>query len=249
MAGFLDPKERIIDMVLTDTGKQLLMQGNLHFVYWVPFDDEVDYSPPNPVPQPDQTVDQRRVQLLESPLVMEAKTGYKGLNYVLEDTTNVNRPMFTAHPGVGQTSPIPWASILARTEYPPGVSVFSTAALDAQPTGTVNVVVQQQKQTLLYLQLDQSGAPITQPTSSQTSYQRYGSNDSVVQANYAPGELPSHFKPEGFLVTMYLSTTLGSGSSSGTLLNQGGYEEVVHNRDSTGSIVYRNDLLLTNYTP
>ena len=45
MAGFLDAKERVIDLVLTDQGKQLLLKGQLNFCYWIPFDDEVCYQP------------------------------------------------------------------------------------------------------------------------------------------------------------------------------------------------------------
>jgi hypothetical protein len=45
MAGFLDSQQRIIDMVLTSRGKLLLSNGELRFVYWAAFDDEVDYHP------------------------------------------------------------------------------------------------------------------------------------------------------------------------------------------------------------
>lgn len=91
--GFLDPKERVLDIVLTDTGKQLLLKGELRFSYWIPFDDEVDY------------------QSLEDPLIVEATSGRFGLNNTQEDTTNLFRPMFTAKPGTGHVSPIPSVSL------------------------------------------------------------------------------------------------------------------------------------------
>ena len=87
--GFLDPKERVLDIVLTDTGKQTLLKGALRISYWVPYDDEVNY------------------QSLEDPLIVEATAGKFGLNNTQEDLTNVKRPMFTAKPGVGHSYPIP----------------------------------------------------------------------------------------------------------------------------------------------
>ena len=92
--GFLDPKERVLDIVLTDTGKQNLLKGSLRISYWIPYDDEVNY------------------QSLEDPLIVEATAGRFGLNNTQEDMTNVNRPMFTAKPGVGHSHPIPSMTVL-----------------------------------------------------------------------------------------------------------------------------------------
>lgn len=42
--SFLDPKERIMDIILTQEGRRLLSQGNLQVKYYRFFDDEVDYQ-------------------------------------------------------------------------------------------------------------------------------------------------------------------------------------------------------------
>lgn len=44
MAGFLDSESQIIDMVLTGHGKKLLSHGQLRFVYWAAYDDEIMYD-------------------------------------------------------------------------------------------------------------------------------------------------------------------------------------------------------------
>lgn len=41
--GFLDPKERILDIILTEKGRELLSKGELVIKYYAFFDDEVDY--------------------------------------------------------------------------------------------------------------------------------------------------------------------------------------------------------------
>lgn len=43
---FLDPKERIMDVILTQHGRKLLSQGKLIVKYYRFFDDEIDYVPP-----------------------------------------------------------------------------------------------------------------------------------------------------------------------------------------------------------
>jgi hypothetical protein len=42
--GFLNPKERIIDIKLTQKGRELLSQGKLKVKFFSLFDDEVDYK-------------------------------------------------------------------------------------------------------------------------------------------------------------------------------------------------------------
>ncbi len=43
--GFLDSKERIVDVILTPEGRRQLASGELEFVYYSFWDDEVDYDP------------------------------------------------------------------------------------------------------------------------------------------------------------------------------------------------------------
>lgn len=42
--AFLDPKERVLDIVLTDYGRQLLAENSLNFVYYAFSDEGIDYS-------------------------------------------------------------------------------------------------------------------------------------------------------------------------------------------------------------
>lgn len=222
MAGFLDPKECVIDLVLTDTGKSLLMKGDLQFVYWIPFDDEVDYDPPA-TPRVDQTLADRQIELLETPLIREATMGYKGLNLRAEDTTNLHRPMYSAAPGVGQNSPLPQLKVDTTT-------------------GVVSV-----RQTPLkkYYGPDL----IAQMSSSIVGFKRETFDEFRVLAGYdhgASGSLPADTKTEGFLITMHTSGVLKKDDNQQDV---GGFAEVIHNFDSTGSIVYSNDLKLINYTP
>jgi hypothetical protein len=236
MAGFLDPKERVIDMVLTDTGKMLLMKGELRFVYWVPFDDEVDYSPPDPLLTTSlgQTQDERRTELTESPLIREATMGYRGLNLVEEDNTNVHRPMYTAPPGVGHTSPLPQMV----------VDIGS---------GSVDITIEQRKLTKTYVEKDQDGKIVGgQIGPFQIGVQRGHASSVDLLARYSTGSYTPDHGLEGFLLTIYQSSSYvakeimcGSFSISGS----GGFKEVLHNRDSAGNIVYLNDLKVKVYQP
>lgn len=239
MAGFLDPKERVLDMILTETGKQLLMKGELRFVYWIPFDDEVDYNP-NVVNldlgHAQQTVEERKRELMETPLTTEARMGYRGLNLVAEDLTNVHRPMFTAVPGVGVSTPLPQASVDADT---------------------IVISIEQKKLTKTYVQVDKYGNPVGGQVGPMTvGYQRSNGSSVDINATYSTGAFTSDSQLEGFLLTMYQSssqvnTSVGTGTLSGTytLSGSGGHAEVLHNRDSGGNIVYHNNLTLTVKTP
>lgn len=148
MAGFLDSKERVIDMVLTDVGKSLLLKGDLRFTYWIPFDDEVDYNPEfigeyqggvfvSALDMSGSDYQDARTRKTEDPLVREATMGYRGLAYAEVDTTNVYRPMYSAPPGVGQTYPLLEAAAVFNTnsldpvtsaslQFPDGVFYQST---------------------------------------------------------------------------------------------------------------------------
>ncbi len=239
MSGFLDSKERVIDMVLTETGRRLLMKGELRFVYWIPFDDEVDYDPSVVVLDPgheNQTIGERKAELTETPLVREASSGYRGLNLVAEDLTNVHRPMFTAAPGVGLTSPLPQAVV---------------------DSGPVTVQISQKKLTKTFVQRDANGNAVGgQVGPVLVGYQRSDASSVPVHATYSTGSFTQDSQLEGFLVTMFQSSSQVSRAiGTGTLADvyvisgSGGHEEVMHNRDSRGNIAYRNDLTLTVNTP
>lgn len=223
MAGFLDPKEQVIDMVLTDVGKSLLMKGDLFFAYWIPFDDEVDYFPQTE-PRVSQTLEERAYELMETPLTREATLGYKGLNFAAKDTTNVIRPMFTAPPGVGHSFPIPRMGL---------------------NTGSLTATVQQKKITKIYTQ-EQSGEVPATSTIVDGGFMRFGASEAQLNAGFAQGVYPDGTQLEGFLVTVYHSQSIAT-DPQGEIT--GGYEEILNNFDSAGNIVYRNDLKVRNYTP
>lgn len=42
--AFLDPKEEMLKLILTDYGKKKLSEGKLKIKYYSFFDDEVDYG-------------------------------------------------------------------------------------------------------------------------------------------------------------------------------------------------------------
>jgi len=86
--GLLDPKESVVDLVLTGHGKMLLSQGQLRFVYWAAFDDEVIYDMSG--------------SIVEDPLQREAVSGYQLFgNLIGRDMCNVNRALMTVPPGQG----------------------------------------------------------------------------------------------------------------------------------------------------
>jgi len=218
MPGFLDAKERVIDMVLTDTGKNLLLKGGLQFVYWIPFDDEVDYDPHvNDSGSRDAgDLAIRKQELTETPLIREATMGYRGLNYREEDTTNVNRPMYSAPPGVGQNYPLP--------------------QLVPSFTGTTVSV----KQALMT-----SYGPENEPPQV-IGIRRYDATISNLDVRYDAASFPVDTQTEGFLITLYKSSSLKVDETGSVI---GGFQEVLHNIDSSGSIAYLNDLRLYNHTP
>lgn len=209
--GFLDPKERIIDFVLTGVGKGLLTRGDLVFKYWAPFDDEVDYYPPVDGQRADQTEDQRRQEITETPLVREACSGYSVKNLSDDDQTNVQRPLYTAMLGSGHEAPLP------------KVSVSPSSA---------SIEFSQRKTSVVYEYRDESGNVINKVGPVETGVERFGASEVLVEASYPVGSVAGEGRSGGFLVTVY-----ASGSDQY-------YEEVLHNRDSSGDVVYKNDLKL-----
>lgn len=249
MGGFLDSKERIIDMVLTDTGKSLLLKGDLHFVYWIPFDDEVDYDPSingewlggQFIPSSSLAVDDKlslQTRLTEDPLIREASMGYRGLNNRQVDFTNVHRPMYSAPPGVGQTYPMVKAAVSYGTE---------------ETKGFVEVEVQQQKKSTLFVQYDDKGQTIIRTfDTGQSAFERTSTSQPKISADYplSHNEFPKDMQVEGFLVTMYHSSTLKTEKDEfNNDIVIGGFQEILQNRDSKGNIVYRNDLSVDVFKP
>lgn len=209
--GFLDPAERVVDMVLTEVGKISMMRGELRFVYWVPFDDEVDY-------RLSQT-------LLETPLIREATMGYRGLNMVEEDTTNVHRPMYSASPGVGLTAPLPQLSVDA--------------------TGSLVIRIDQQKIERFYSQKAADGTVIAAATTVD-GFDRKVAGDSTLVFSYS-GSYDPGFALEGVLCTVYQTQSDSAQqilTGSYTISGSTRYQEVLPTRNSNGDVAYRNDLVI-----
>lgn len=217
MAGFLDAGERVIDLVLTDTGKQLLLNGKLRFAYWIPFDDEVNYQPvvtvdhlSGTLPTPDDitaAITAASQSMLEDPIIREASYGYRGLNDIQEDTTNLQRPLFTAVPGVGHISPIP-EMIVSTDTATVQVTQYSTSKRMVRKNELGNIVA-----TSMY----------------DDGFRRIAGQGTNVDITYSTGSFSPDQALEGFLVTMYQNV-------SGTL------KEVVHNAGADGQVAYLNDL-------
>jgi hypothetical protein len=109
----LDSKERVIDMVMTGRGKELLLQGRLKFAYWAAFDDEVDYDPyvAGSGSMSEGELNQARQRLTEDPLVRECCASYKLGNMTLDDNVSINRPLYTLSPGGGVQDVSPLVSM------------------------------------------------------------------------------------------------------------------------------------------
>lgn len=97
MSGFLDKKTRVIDMVLTDYGKEMLSKGKLNFSYYAFSDDEVDYDPwiqnSGSLSQTELTAS--KVEQVENTLVREAVFGREfGSSPSSIDETNIKNLLF-----------------------------------------------------------------------------------------------------------------------------------------------------------
>jgi hypothetical protein len=77
MAGFLDERTTVVDMVLTDYGRTLYSQGELDFAYYAFSDDEVDYDPyiSTSGSLNDDQLEEVRIDQIEATLVREAVFG------------------------------------------------------------------------------------------------------------------------------------------------------------------------------
>lgn len=187
--GFLDPKERVLDIVLTDTGKQLLLKGELRFAYWIPFDDEVNY------------------QDLNDPLIVEATSGRFGLNNTQEDTTNVNRPMFTASPGVGHSAPIPTMQVSSPDE--------------------LEVTIRQSQLVKRHVLRDVAGNEVSSSLAD-AGFQRTAAGAAYIDVGYLTGSFSNAKELEGFLVTVYQDV---SGTYHEVLHNRSSDGEVAYRND------------------
>lgn len=191
MGGFLDKETRIVDMVLTGLGKRLLSQGDLSFVYWVPFDDEVDYDPYiyNSGSLTMAQMSQSQFDQVEATLVREATSGYRSMNKSGSDYTNVHRPLFN----------MPQSQrVLPRMQ-----SSFGTGSVE------LTLEVKQRKVYDIHIRKDQFGNTIEQLGPYDRGQERYESSNVILGYKYAPGSFPPDFNSDGFLVRVYRSGSEG----------------------------------------
>ncbi len=73
--GYLDKQSRVIDVVLTERGRQLFAAGTLDFTYFGLFDDEIDHDPwsPNSLTDFDREAQIEATQVLEAPFVRDVR--------------------------------------------------------------------------------------------------------------------------------------------------------------------------------
>jgi hypothetical protein len=188
MAGFLDKNTRIIDMVLTGYGKGLLSKGDLKFVYWIPFDDEVDYDP-----YISMSASMESAELsssinaqIEEALVREATTGYKFLNFSGSDTSNVNRPVYTMAQG---------QKIVPRIEH--------------KRDNGYDIGASQRKVSETFVKRDKDGMIVEREGPFDRGYERFEATAADIDLSYTADSFPSDFMQEGFFVRVFSSGSDG----------------------------------------
>ena len=138
MAGFLDKNTRIVDMVLTDYGRELHSQGKLEFTYYAFSDDEVDYDPyiHNSSSLSSTELTSSKEQQIDATLVREAVFGLsKDTSPAGKDSTNIQNLMFTMPQG---------QTVLPEVEFAPDLT-----------SGSIDT--KQQKLQEVFVTLDQFG--------------------------------------------------------------------------------------------
>lgn len=187
MAGFLDRETRIEDVVLTNYGKRLLSTGDLHFCFWAPSDDEIDYDPVvcNSSSMTDVQLSESIRASIEDTPVREAVHGYRDFNSEYEDFTNIQRVMFTK----AQTQ-----DNLPRAKFP----------VDADRT----ISTKQRKNQTLYVESN----PNTKNVITEIvdgGVERFDSSFFVLEFDYENGSFPPDFNSNGFRLEILKSGSSG----------------------------------------
>jgi hypothetical protein len=246
MAGFLDNKERVIDMQLTGLGRRLLSEGELRFWYWAAFDDEIDYAGPWPdssgnirvgddlVPLLSMSGDQlqqlNQIYVEETP-IREAVNGMRLFNLSGSETTNVQRPLFTIPPG---------QEILPR--------------MQADIAGGDTIRMQQQEILDQVIKRDAKGRTISSDGPFSRGINRFNSNMIVARLSYVTGSYDARHPLEGFYVRVLVSGGQGIMPSgpiavSCSMSHQIGYQEQWHSIDEHSKLVYGPDVQVIPYSP
>jgi hypothetical protein len=190
VAGFLDKNTRVVDMVLTGLGKSLLARGELGFVYWAAFDDEVDYVPfiSTSGSLTGEALSGSIDDQIDATLVREATTGYRFWNSSGSDETNVRLPLFTA---------------------PQGHAVIPRMTASDGPTGSIHLEVTQQKFSEMLVRRDPSGKVTQQLGPYDRGFERFDASTFSLEYGYTQGSWPADHSYEGFLVRVFRSGSDG----------------------------------------
>lgn len=187
MAGFLDKSVRIIDMVLTNQGKQLLSKGQLNFCYWTAFDDEIDYDPfiQNSASLTEEELVAEIYKNIESTPIREATTGYRVFNLRGLDNTNVHNPIFTK---------------------PQGQTVLPRAIF---PTESGSIQTSQRKIRKVFLPAWDGPNQIPALDPIDLSVERFDARSFSFELQYQNDSFPPDFQPNGFSVKIFKSGSSG----------------------------------------
>jgi len=188
MAGFLDRDTRIIDMVLTCKGKSLFSKGDLHFCYWIPFDDDIDYQP-----TVSESGSLSAIQLtasikqsIEDTPIREAVSGYTNFNNSGSDFTNVRNPMFTMAQG---------QKVLPRAVFPD----------DTEKT----ILTNQRMVRRIYQDRDNNGKYNNSISPRDIGVERFDSTAFSLEFAYEKDSFPHDFRTKGFHIKVLRSGSDG----------------------------------------
>jgi len=188
MAGFLDKNTRVIDMVLTDYGRELYSKNELEFSYYAFSDDEVDYDPyvstSGSITNTQLTAS--KGEQIEATLVREAVFGLqKGMNSEARDQTNIKNMLFTMPQG---------QKILPRISTSPELT-----------SGSIGM--KQQRLQDIYVTLDQSGNVITKSGPFDRGFKKF--NSSRLEFSKRIEDYFDKASHEGNLVRVFVSASNG----------------------------------------
>lgn len=188
MAGFLDKRARVVDMILTARGRDLLSRGDLSFFYWSAFDDEVDYDPfiHNSGSLDELSYEDRRRELIEGTPVREALPGYRSGNSRAEDHTNALRVIF---------------------DMPQGQTLLPS--MSASVDTEITLESKQRKMVQTRVVRDSSNNVIVRDGPYELGFEKYDAQEVGFDYSYVPGSFPEEKKTEGFLLRVYESGSEG----------------------------------------
>lgn len=177
-------------MVLTSEGKKLLSEGELRFVYFALFDDEVDYDPyiSQSGSMNSEQLSGSKEEQTENCLVREATTGYKMANASGSDFTNVHKPLFT---------------------MPQGSKVLPRLISTTHPTGSLEIETKVRKHQDMYVKKDPSGGVLEQIGPIDAGYERFEPSHASLQFGFRPGEFFDETHREGILIRVFKSGSDG----------------------------------------